>query len=51
MATTTRRRQITHGAAPFGNPDGAKGDLREVQTDFIDLSKGATAGDPREPAR
>jgi hypothetical protein len=45
MATTTRRRQITHSAAPFGNPDGAKGDLREVETDFIDLSRGATPGD------
>jgi hypothetical protein len=45
MATTTRRHQITHGSAPFGNPDGAKGDLRDVQAEFIDLPNRATAGD------
>lgn len=45
MATTTRRRQITHSSAPFGNPDGASGDLRDVRSQFIDPSGGGTAGD------
>jgi hypothetical protein len=45
MATASRRRQITHSSAPFGNPDGAKGNLKDVQTSFIDLSGGAAAGD------
>jgi hypothetical protein len=43
--TSPRRHQITHGIAPFGDPDGASGDLRDVQDHFVDLSRGATAGD------
>jgi hypothetical protein len=44
MATTSRRRRITHSSAPFGHPDGASGDLRDVRSQFIDLSDGGTAG-------
>lgn len=44
MATTTRRRRNTHASAPFGHPDGASGDLSEVQDHFVDFSGGLVAG-------
>src|SRR4051794_11037006 len=35
---TTRRREIKRTVAPFGHPDGAKGDLKAVEDHFIDFS-------------
>jgi hypothetical protein len=35
---TTRRREIKRRVAPFGHPDGAKGDLKAVQEHFVDFS-------------
>src|SRR3954452_8942074 len=44
MVTSSRRRRITHVSAPFGHPDGASGDLSEVQDHFVDFSGGLAAG-------
>jgi hypothetical protein len=44
MAVTTRRHQITQTSAPFGHPDGAKGDLKAVQANFIDFSRTSISG-------
>jgi hypothetical protein len=35
---TTRRREIKRSVAPFGHPDGAKGDLKAVEHHFVDFS-------------
>jgi hypothetical protein len=47
MAASTRKplRRAALVAAPFGHPDGASGDLREVQSNFVDFSDlGAVGG-------
>jgi hypothetical protein len=44
MAPTSRRQRITRSSAPFGHPDGASGDLREVEDQFVDFSTASVAG-------
>jgi hypothetical protein len=44
MTTTSRRHRITHASAPFGHPDGASGDLRDVQDHFVDFSTAPISG-------
>ena len=45
MSTTTRRqRRPAYTPAPFGHPDGASGNLQDVQAQFVDFSDSGTAG-------
>lgn len=45
MTTKSKRREHVHASAPFGAPDGATGDLREVEDHFIEVEQGlATHG-------
>lgn len=41
---TSRRRRITRMSAPFGHPDGAKGDLKLLQSHFVDFSRTSMSG-------
>ena len=43
MATKSKRRDLVHAAAPFGAPDGATGDLREVEAHFIEVEQDLAA--------
>jgi hypothetical protein len=42
--TTARPRRPTYHPAPFGHPDGANGDLHDVQSAFVDFAGSGTVG-------